>query len=144
MTELKLKQLHRGYVLTDFDGNDIGVKDSEQAMEEIRKLVKPGEESGQPAIKEPLKKTRPNTAELHRQIFEKAKEQIDLTGKFSAVGISRALQINNSTVHSHLKKMNIELEELIKKWKIGHYENVLPSETGTDAESTNVESAKVG
>lgn len=122
MTEIKLKKLHRGYVLTDFEGNEIGIKDSVQAMEEVEKLLGSDEKSvqstkqsiEQSTVEEPLKKTR-NTAELHRTIFEKAKEQIELTGKVSPVKISRELEINNSTVHLHIRKMSIELDALIKK-----------------------------
>lgn len=138
MTELKLKQLHRGYVLTDFDNNEIGVKDSGQAMEEIGKLLKPDERFEQSTVKGPIKKTRPNTAELHRQIFEKAKEQIDITGKVNAAKIARELELNNSSVHSHLKKMNVELETIIKKWNDEHDKTMLAAETRTDDESAKI------
>ena len=138
MTELKLKKLHRGYVLTDFDGNEIGVKDSEQAMQEIKKLVKPEDEHGQPAVEQPIKEKKRITVELQREIFEKAKEQINLVGRISKAKISRDLGINASTVHNHLKKMNAELEELIKKWQEEHDKSTLTIETGTDQDSNKL------
>ena len=157
MTELKLGKLYRGFVLTDFNGNEIGIKDYEQAMEEIKKLIKPGELDegyGQPVVeksisgksimdvsaqKESPKKERRPTVEIHREIFEKAKEHINLTGKVSGAKISRELNINTSTVHSHLRKMNIELEALIKKWQDEHDKLLSTTETRTDQDGNKVE-----
>jgi len=138
MVELKLKKLHRGYVLTDFDGNDIGIKDSEQAMQEIKKLVMPEDGSEQSVAEQPIKEKRRVTVELQREIFEKAKEQISLVGRVSKAKISRDLGINPSTVHNHLKKMNAELEELIKKWQDEHDKSALVIETRTDLDNDKV------
>jgi len=139
MTELKLRQLHRGYILTDFDGNEVGVKDPKQAMEEIKKLLNIDEKSEQQTTEEYTSKTKQNTVELHRKIFEAAKEHISLNGKINGAKIARELEINISTVHSHLKKMNIELEKMITKWKDERDKKVLNVETITDAESTKVD-----
>lgn len=121
MAELKLRQLHRGYVFTDFDGNEIGCKDSAQAMEEIEKLLKPDKKSEKPdkeeSVEGHIRKPRQGTVELHRKIFEKAREQVDLTGKVNAAQIARELEVNASNVSVHLKKMNSEIELLIKKWQ---------------------------
>lgn len=138
MTELKLKQLHRGYVLTDFDGNEVGIKDSTQAMEEIRKLLKIDKKSDLPIVEEHTRKTKNSTIELHRNIFENAKEQISSTGKVNCAKIARELDINNSTVHVHIKKMNSELEILIKKWKEERDKQMPNVETGTDTENNSV------
>jgi hypothetical protein len=135
MTELKLRQLFRGFVLTDFDGNEVGCKDSEQAMTEIRQLLNLDEKSEQTVEEENSRKPRQSAVELHRNIFEKAKEQISLTGKVNGAQIARELEANASNIHSHLKKMHLELDELIKKWQDERDGKMLNVETRTDAES---------
>ena len=114
MTELKLRQLYRGYVLTDFESNEIGCKDAEQAVEEIKKLLKVDERYEESVLGE-SRKPKYTTVELHRKIFEAAKEQINLTGKINGAEIARELDANASNVHAHLKKLSTELNELIKK-----------------------------
>ena len=121
MAELKLKQLYRGYVLTDFDGNEVAIKDKEEAIKEIKNLLNFDEKYKRSNSESYTQKTKPNYAELHRNIFEKAKEQISLTGKVNGAKIARELTINNSTIHAHLNKMNAELEALIKNW---HEQNI--------------------
>ena len=138
VVELKLKKLHRGYVLTDFDGNEVGIKDSEQAMQEIKKLIKPEDGPEQSIAGQPIKEKKRITVELQREIFEKAKEQISLVGKVSGAKISRDLAISASTVHNHLKKMNAELEELIKKWQDERDKSTLVVETRTDSDNNKV------
>ncbi len=138
MTELKLKRLYRGFVLTDFDGNDIGCKDSEQALEEIKKLLKIDEMVEKPVVEDEKHRIKYTTVELQRKIFEKAKEQISLTGKTNGAEIARELGTNNSTVHNHIKKMSIELDELIKKWQEERDRQMLKSETITDSESNKL------
>jgi hypothetical protein len=135
MAELKLRQLFRGFVLTDFDGNEVGCKDSEQAMTEIRQLLNLDEKSEQIVEEENSRKPRQSAVELHRNIFEKAKEQINLTGKVNGAQIARELEANASNIHSHLKKMHLELDELIKKWQDERDGKMLNVETRTDAES---------
>jgi hypothetical protein len=109
--------LYRGYVLTDFEGNEVAIKNGEEAIKEIKKLLNLDEKSENP-ISEVFTPKKSNYVEIHRNIFEKAKEQINLTGKVNGAKISRELEINASTVHAHLKKMNFELEELIKNWQV--------------------------
>jgi DNA-binding NarL/FixJ family response regulator len=144
MTELKLRQLHRGYVLTDFEGNEVGVKDSEQAIEEVKKLLNGGnsekppvEDSSQVQEQARTKKVKYTTVELHRKIFEIAKEQISVTGKTNGAEIARALGTNASNVSNHLKKMT-ELDELEKKWKDERDKKMTVTETRTDAESNTM------
>lgn len=170
MQELKLKTLFRGYILTDFDGNDMGIKDAEHAIEEIKKLLTQGNSSNNivnnvahkekelPAnqiqfdekdpgtIREheeyPLCKDeflaqdnnsnnrksdgeihkdnkkgskRHNYIELHRKIFEIAKDQISISGRTNGAEISRILRIGISSVYTHLGKMNKDLDILIRK-----------------------------
>jgi hypothetical protein len=127
MSELKLRKLFRGYVFTDFDGNEIGCKDTEQAIYEIEKLLKPDkkheesesdiEEIEEEVKKERVKKERTSTVELHRKVFELAKEQINVTGKVNGAQIARDLDANASNVSIHLKRMHEELDVLIKKWQ---------------------------
>ncbi len=126
MAELKLRQLYRGFVLTDFDGNDVGCKDSEHAIEEIRKILGSDNDCSHDndhnsshdhvckIIGKPIQRMIYNPVELRRNIFEKAKEQIDIIGKINGAQISRDLDVKCSTVHSHLKKMSVELDALIK------------------------------
>ena len=54
MTELILKKLDRGFILKDFDGNEIGIRDSEQAIEEIKILIKPDEKHIIYTIEKPI------------------------------------------------------------------------------------------
>lgn len=143
MTELKLEQLHRGYVLTDFEGNKIGCKDSEQAIEEIKTLLKIDEKFEQPVVEENKHKTKYTTVELHRKIFEAAKEQISLTGKINGAEIARGLDANASNVHAHLKKLSTELDELIKKWREERDKQMLNVETRTDGESNKLTRADI-
>lgn len=138
--ELKLKQLYRGYVLTDFEGNEVGIKDTDQAMEEIKKLLKFDEKSEEDSILE--QKIKPNHIELHRMIFEAAKEQISLYGKVNGAKIARELDINNSTVHSHLRKMNLELEDLIKKWQEERDKPMVHTETRVSSDSEEDQTTK--
>lgn len=117
-TELKLRKLHRGYVLTDFNGDEIGIKDSEQAIDELKKILKPEEKVDQsmPIIEiDKIEKER--VADLQKKIFEKAKEQIGMTGKVNGAKIARELNIGHSTAHTYIKKMSIEIEALIKMWQ---------------------------
>lgn len=58
-----------------------------------------------------------NKTELHRKIFEIAKEQIRAFGKFDENRISEKLKIDVSTAKGHIKKMSLELAFLIKKWQ---------------------------
>ncbi len=135
MAELKLRQLYRGFILTDFDGNDIGCKDSEHAVDEIRRLLMVVKtDDGQIIEDLCIQKRKPNNIELHRNIFERAKEQIDVVGKYNGAQIARDLHVNNSTVHSHLRKMSIELDELIKKWQEERDKKMLNVETRTTEE----------
>lgn len=127
MAELKLRKLYRGYVFTDFEGNEIGCKDTEQAMDEVVKLLEPDKKSEESVIEDPVaegpiaekraRRTRASTIETHRKIFEKAKDQIELTGKINGAQIARELEVNASNVSIHLKKMHDELDMLIKKWQ---------------------------
>ena len=129
MTELKLRQLHRGFVLTDFENNEIGIKDGYQAIEEIKKLLKLDEygqkESEEEIVPEKIPEKipilesvkKPSYIELHRQIFEMVREQIESIGSFNGAKIARELGVNNSTVHNHIKKMQVEIDDLIKKKK---------------------------
>jgi DNA-binding transcriptional MerR regulator len=117
MSELKLRPLYRGFVLTDFNGNEVGCKDLEHVIEEIKKLLKLDEESEKSIEVEHSRKSRISAVELHRNIFEKAKEQISMTGKVNGAQIGRELCANVSNIHNHLKKMDNELQELIKKWQ---------------------------
>jgi ribosomal protein S25 len=66
-----------------------------------------------------IKREKPkyNKTELHRKIFEIAKEQINQIGNINVYEITDELKINISTTRKHIKKMNRELESLIKKWK---------------------------
>ena len=134
MTELKLRQLYRGYVLTDFESNEIGCKDAEQAVEEIKKLLKIDKNSEQPVAEENKQKTKYTTVELHRKIFEAARDQINLTGKINGAEIARGLDVNASNVHAHLKKLSTELDELIKKRQEERDKQMLNVETKTDAD----------
>ena len=138
MEELKLKKLFRGYVLSDFEGNEIGIKDSEQAMIEIKKLIYHDEISEQSVAEQPIKEKRRTTVELQREIFENAKEQINLTGKVVGIKIARDLVINPSTVSNHLKKMDLELEGLIKKWQDDHDRSQPVVETKVDQDNIKV------
>lgn len=138
MTELKLRQLYRGYVLTDFESNEIGCKDAEQAVEEIKKLLNINGKSEKTVAEENKQKTKYTTVELHRKIFEAAKEQINLTGKINGAEIARGLDVNASNVHSHLKKMSIELEELMKKWQDERDKQMLNVETRTNGDSNKL------
>jgi phage shock protein A len=135
MTELKLRKLFRGYVFTDFDGNEIGCQDTEHAMEEIKKLLKPDEKSEEPIVEKSadvyVKKVRNSTVELQRKIFELAKEQISLKGKVNSAQIARDLDVNASNVSVHLKKMRDELEVMTKKWQDKRDESMIHTETGT-------------
>jgi hypothetical protein len=158
MQELKLRQLHRGFLLTDFDNNEVGCKDFEQALEEIKKLIKPDgkfEESiaENPTLEKPItersttenqivenhvvkkraKRTRESTIELHRKIFEAAKEQINLLGRVNGAQIARDLNVNASNVGNHLKKMESELDELIKKWQDERDRKMVNAETKVDS-----------
>jgi hypothetical protein len=141
MQELKLRPLHRGFVLTDFDNNEVGCKDIEQAFEEIKNLImseekceekceeqfteKPNAEKpiaddhivGNSATKKHGRKPRESTVEMHRKILEVAKEQINSLGRVNAAQIARDLHVNASNVGLHLKQMENELDELIKKWQ---------------------------
>lgn len=135
--ELKLKQLHRGYVLTDFEGNEVGIKDTNQAMEEIRKLLKFDEKSEESILEQ---KTKPNHIELHRMIFDAAKGQINIYGKVNGAKIARELNVNNSTVHSHLRKMNLELEDLIKKWQEERDKKMVHTETRVSSDNSDSDS----
>lgn len=143
MAELKLRQLHRGYVLTDFEGNEVGVKDSEQAIEEVKKLLN-GNNSEKPPVedsehvKEQIQKVRYTRTELQRKVFEKAKEQISLTGKTNGAEIARELGSNPSTINIHLNRMRIELDELVKKWQDERDKKMTVTETRTDADSNKV------
>ena len=58
-----------------------------------------------------------NKTELHRKIFEIAKEQISTVGQFDEKKISEKLKIDVSTAKGHIKKMRLELAFLIKKWQ---------------------------
>jgi hypothetical protein len=150
MYELKLRRLHRGFLLTDFNNNEVGCKDSEQVLEEIKKLIihdeKPTTETSEKPISEkpisekpisekPIRKKRESTVELQRKIFEAAKEQIDLTGKINGAQIARDLQANQSTVSNHLKGMEIELGILIKKWQDERDKKMVNVETRSDIDS---------
>lgn len=134
MTELKLEQLCRGYVLTDFDGNKVGIKDSKHAIEEIEKLLNIGRKSGQSIVEKLIRKPKYNHVELHRNIFEKAKEQIGSYGKINCAKIARELNISYSNVRNHLDKMNLELDELIKKWQDERDKNIADKETTPNAD----------
>ena len=138
MEELKLKKLFRGYVLSDFEGNEIGIKDSEQAIIEIKKPIYQDEISDQSVAEQPIKEKRRTTVELQREIFENAKEQINLTGKVVGIKIARDLVINPSTVSNHLKKMDLELERLIKKWQDDHDRSQPVVETKVDQDNIKV------
>jgi len=144
MTELKLRQLHRGYILTDFEGNEVGVKDKEQAIEEIRQLLNGGnsetpiEDSSQLQEHAEQQKVKYSRVELQRKVFEKAKEQIELYGKTNGAEIARELGSNNSTINNHLNRMKVELDELIKKWQDERDKKMTVTETRTDAESNTV------
>ena len=142
MPELKLRQLHRGFLLTDFNNNEVGCKDSEQALEEIKKLIicdekSEGQITEKPITEKPItekrgRKKRESTVELHRKIFEAAKEQIDLTGKINNAQIARDLQANPSTVGIHLKGMENELGILTKKWQDERDKKMVNVETRVD------------
>ena len=141
MHELKLRQLHRGFLLTDFDNNEVGCKDFEQALEEIKKLIIPDGKSEEPIAEKPIaesqivkkraRRTRENTEELHRKILEAAKEQINLLGRVNAAQIARDLNANASNVGNHLRKMENELDELTKKWKDERDKKMVNAETTT-------------
>ncbi len=153
MAELKLRQLHRGYVLTDFEGNEVGVKDSEQAVEEIKNLLngknqeniidegniqdseQGSKEEGQQLQ---IQKVRYNRTELHRKIFELAKEQINLTGRTNAAEIARELGSNHSTVSNHINKMKVELDKFVIKWQDERDKKMLNTETITDKEGNKL------
>lgn len=139
MAELKLKQLHRGYVLTDFNDNEVGIKDTEQAMEEIKKLLSIDKKIEQSIADEHIQETKPNPVELHRNIFEKAKEQISIHGKINCSQIARELGINISKARNHINKMNIELEGLIKKWQ-----DERDKQVPNDGTKTNIVSDEIG
>lgn len=148
MTELRLRKLYRGYVFTDFDGNEIGCKDTEQAMDEIARLLVPDkkfEESAteksiiedkiaeKPVVEKRARKTKASAIEMHRKIFERAKDQIGLTGKINGAQIAREMGINASNVSAHLRRMHNELEILIKKWQDeGDKRMVVPKEAVTN------------
>jgi len=65
----------------------------------------------------PEEEQKYNKTELHRKIFEIAKEQINLVGQFDTTNISEKLKIDVPTAKGHIKKMNLELAFLIKKWQ---------------------------
>ena len=71
--------------------------------------------SDEVSCKLPEEKPKYNKTEIHRRIFEAAKEQIDLVGQIDVSKISEELKINVSTARKHVKKMALELELLIKK-----------------------------
>ena len=75
---------------------------------------------------------------MQREIFENAKEQINLTGKVVGIKIARDLVINPSTVSNHLKKMDLELERLIKKWQDDHDRSQPVVETKVDQDNIKV------
>jgi ribosomal protein S25 len=79
--------------ITDFDSNEVGCKFPEE-------------------------KQKRNKVEIHRKIFEKAKDQINLVGKINVSKIAEDLKISISTTRNHLKKLNDELEILIKNGKM--------------------------
>ena len=150
MGELKLRQLHRGYVLTDFEANEIGIRDSEHAIDEIKKLLKLDE---QQSIKQdvqknskmlsqeiqPIRQEKPDFLELQAKILEKAKEQISLTGKVNGTKIARELGMNYSTVHHRLKKLTTEIDELIKKRQKEHDKPVSDIDTKTSTKTSDID-----
>lgn len=93
------------------------IKELKKRTMELCSLIK--ERSGEhiECIIEPTKKPKPNPVELHRNVFEKAKEQIDLVGRVNVKKIAEELDVSTSNVRRHLKKLNSELEALIKKWQ---------------------------
>lgn len=62
-------------------------------------------------------KPKYNKTELHRKIFEIAKEQISAVGQFDEKKISEKLKIDVPAAKGHIKKMRLELAFLIKKWQ---------------------------
>lgn len=87
---------------------------------ELRTLVKvkitaPG--SNEVCCKGQEEKQKYNKTEIHRKIFEKAKEQIDLVGQINASKIAEDLKIKVSMAESHIIQMGPELGVLIKKWQ---------------------------
>jgi hypothetical protein len=75
-----------------------------------------------------------STLELKRKIFEKAKEQIELLGRVNGARIARELGRNTSNVCIHLKKMDSELDELIKKWIDERDKKMVNVKTKSDVE----------
>lgn len=87
---------------------------------ELRKLIKEkitDLNSDEMNSNDPEEKPKYNKIEIHRKIFEIAKEQISLVGKVNIYKIAKVLEISNSTSRRHVNKMNAELEVLIKKWQ---------------------------
>lgn len=78
--------------IKDFDKNEIGFKPTEE-------------------------KQKYNKTELHRKIFEIAKEQISLVGEVDVPKIAEDLKVDISVADSHVRKMSLELTLLIKKWQ---------------------------
>jgi hypothetical protein len=78
---------------------------------------------------------RLSTVELHRTIFDKAVEQINLVGKVNGNKIAKELNINAPNVYNHLKKMNGELEELKRNWQEERDKNMVNNVT-RDSEQT--------
>ena len=65
----------------------------------------------------PEEKPRYNKAGLHRKIFEKAKDQINIAGRVNVSKIAEDLKIDVSVANDHIKKMGLELAFLTKTWQ---------------------------
>lgn len=76
----------------------------------------------------PEEKPKYNKTELHRKIFEKAKEQINLAGKVDASKIAEDLSVEILLANDHIKKMGLELAFLIKTWQDGIDKSVVRKE----------------
>jgi hypothetical protein len=80
------------------------------------------------------RKPKEVTIELHRKIFEMAKEQINLLGRVNSNEIAKEMDTSNSAVQKHLKKMDGDLDDLIKKWQVERDKKMVNTETRTDIE----------
>jgi hypothetical protein len=111
------------------------VKELEQRATSLRELLKEKVtdiNSNKDGCKYQKEKPRYNKTELHRNIFEIAKEQICSVGKFDVSNIAASLQINVSVVESHIKKMGLELALLIKQWQDEQDKSVIVKQMITD------------
>lgn len=103
------------------------VNELKKSIERLHKVIKAAV-SDEVGCKGQEEKPKYNKTELHRIIFEKAREQINLVGQFDVSKISEELKIDISTTQKHIKKMGLELAILTKKWQDERDKSSVPME----------------